>query len=109
MSGLGRFFRISSQSHSNGVFPKAGKMRSLLFTLFAVLLFNTAQAGAVNINKADAPTISRELDGVSRPLAQRIVQHRRDHGPFRSAQDLSRVPYVGDALIERNRANILFE
>ena len=84
-------------------------MRSGLVLLFAALLFSTAQAGAVNINTADAQTISRELDGVSKPLAQRIIQHRERHGPFRSAQDLSQVPYVGDALLQRNQANILYD
>lgn len=84
-------------------------MRVGVFLLCALLLFNTAQAGAVNINTADAQTISRELEGVSRPLAQRIVQHRRDNGPFLSEAELSRVPYVGDALIERNRKYIRYE
>ncbi len=84
-------------------------MRVSVFLLFALLLFNTAQAGAVYINKADAQTISSELEGVSRPLAQRIVQHRRDNGPFRSEADLSRVPYVGESLIERNRRYIIYD
>ena len=84
-------------------------MRSALVLVCAALLLSTAQAGAVNINTADVHTISRELEGVSEPLAQRIVQHRQQNGPFRSPRDLSQVPYVGDALLQRNQGSIRYE
>lgn len=84
-------------------------MRSTLVVVIAVLLFSTSQAGAVNINSADVQTLTRELDGVSKPLAQRIIQHRQQHGPFRSLEDLSRVPYVGDSVLQRNQSQILYD
>lgn len=70
------------------------------------LLVGTATAGAVNINTADAPTIAHHLDGVSLPLAQRIVAHRQRVGRFRAVEDLGSVPYVGPDVLRDNRTSI---
>ena len=65
-----------------------------------------AFAGPVNINTADAETISRELDGVGLTKAQAIVEYREKHGPFKSADDLSLVKGIGERTVDLNRANI---
>lgn len=65
-----------------------------------------AFAGPVDINTADAQTISEELDGVGLTKAQAIVEYRRKHGPFRSAEDLSLVKGIGDRTVELNRDKI---
>lgn len=82
---------------------------SLLVLLFAVILPVAAAAGPVDINSADAATISAELQGVGMSKAQAIVEYRQNHGPFKSYEDLTLVKGIGVRTVEINRANILFK
>jgi len=68
-----------------------------------------AFAGPVDVNTADAETISAELKGVGLNKAKAIVEYRRKHGPFKSPDDLSLVKGIGDRTVELNRANIRVE
>ena len=76
-------------------------------SLCIMLLPVLALAGPVNINTADAETISRSLQGVGLSKAQAIVEYREKHGPFKSPADLSLVKGIGDRTVELNRDNIL--
>ena len=76
-------------------------------TLCVMLLPVLALAGPVNINTADAETISRSLQGVGLSKARAIVEYREKHGPFKSPDDLSLVKGIGDRTVELNRDNIL--
>lgn len=49
----------------------------------------------VNINDASAEELAR-LPRVGAKLAGRIVQHRKEHGPFRRPEDLMQVKGVGE-------------
>lgn len=62
----------------------------------------------VNINTADVPELMR-LQGVGRTVAERIVEYRKQHGPFKRAEELRRVQGIGKGLWERNRARIVVE
>jgi competence protein ComEA len=66
-------------------------------------------ATPVNINKADAATLSRSLDGVGLSKAEAIVAWREEHGPFKSAEELGQVKGIGPATLERNRDAILLD
>ena len=61
----------------------------------------------VNVNTADAATLSHSLDGIGPSKAAAIVAYRDEHGPFKSVDDLSHVKGVGPATLERNRSAIL--
>ena len=74
---------------------------SLLLSL--LLLPMLAVAEPVNINTADAATLSRELKGVGETRARAIVEHRAQHGPFRSVDELALVKGIGPAAIQKNR------
>ena len=74
--------------------------------LCACLLPLSALAGPVNINTADARTISEELKGVGLANAEAIVEYRQKHGPFKSADDLSLVKGIGERTVEINRGDI---
>jgi competence protein ComEA len=65
-----------------------------------------ASAGPVDINRADAVTIAKELDGIGPVKAQAIVQYREKNGPFKNADELRKVKGIGDKVLEQNRANI---
>ena len=81
---------------------------SVLSVLLAALLAATPAAaeGPVDINTADAATLERELDGIGPSKAQAIVEHREQHGAFRSADELGEVKGIGLATIEQNRDRI---
>lgn len=84
--------------------------RKRVLLLLATVVFPiVAFAGPVNINTADAATISAELKGVGLTRAQAIVEYRKTHGPFRSYEDLTLVSGIGARTVEINRANILFK
>lgn len=68
-----------------------------------------SHAGPVDINSADAATISAELDGVGLTKATAIVAYREAHGPFQSADELARVKGIGQRTVELNRRNILLQ
>lgn len=77
-----------------------------LLSLLVACLPLWAFAGPVDINTADAETISTELNGVGLAKAKAIVEYRKKHGPFKSAEDLSLVKGIGDRTVELNRTNI---
>lgn len=74
--------------------------------LIASLLPVMAWAGPVDINKADAATIAKELQGVGLSRAQAIVEYREKNGAFKSVDDLRKVKGIGAKTLEQNRANI---
>ena len=63
-------------------------------------------AGPVNVNTADAETISAELKGIGLAKARAIVEYRDKHGPFQSIEDLTLVSGIGERTLEQNRDDI---
>ena len=85
-------------------------MKNLLRCLAPVFFLATALssfAGPVNINAADAETLSNELSGIGLAKAQAIVEYRKAHGPFESAQDLLNVSGIVARTLEMNKEFIL--
>jgi len=62
--------------------------------------------GQVDINTADAETISAELNGIGLSKAKAIVEYRTKHGPFSSPEDLSLVKGIGERTVEKNLTDI---
>ena len=60
------------------------------------LLGAVAGDGLVRLNAATAADLEG-LPGVGPVLAQRIVAHRSDYGPFEAVEDLLDVPGIGEA------------
>ena len=48
----------------------------------------------VNLNTADAEALTA-LPGIGEELAARIVEYREEHGPFKTVEDLTEVPGIG--------------
>lgn len=64
---------------------------------------------SVNINTADAATLARQLVGIGPAKAAAIVQHRQQHGPFRTLADLDAVKGIGPATLQKNQSRIRFQ
>jgi competence ComEA-like helix-hairpin-helix protein len=62
-------------------------------------------AGTININTADAATLT-ELDGIGDAKANAIIDYRKQHGPFKSIEQLADVKGIGEKFIEKNRDRI---
>jgi competence protein ComEA len=83
--------------------------RFLYLAVYMLILPFAAYAGPVDVNSADAETISAELQGVGLSKALAIVDYRKAHGPFKSVDDLTLVKGIGERTVEINRANILLK
>jgi len=80
-----------------------------LSTVAAIALLSLsalAFGGQVDINTADAETISAELNGIGLSKAKAIVEYRKKHGPFSSPEDLSLVKGIGERTVEKNLSDI---
>lgn len=76
--------------------------------LLSLLLMGTALAAdKVNINTADAATIDEVLLNIGPAKAEAIVAYRKEHGSFKSAEQLALVKGVGLKTIEKNRDRIV--
>ena len=61
----------------------------------------------VNINEAEAKTLSTVLDGVGLTRAQAIVLYRSKNGKFYSAEELTAVKGIGKGTVTRNASKIV--
>ena len=81
----------------------------LLVSILVILAASTAAAGPVNVNTADAETLSAELTGIGMARAQAIVEYREQNGPFRTPEDLLNVRGFGERTLEINRNDIMLD
>ena len=72
-------------------------MRSLLKSLFVCVMiaFSAATfAQAIDINTATAEQLEKGLKGIGPTKAAEIVKYREANGPFKSVDDLAKVPGI---------------
>ena len=83
-------------------------------TIFTSLLLSLLLAGGafagerININTADVATIDRVLVNVGPSKAEAIVAYRKEHGAFKSVEQLAMVKGIGLKTVEKNRDRISF-
>ena len=97
----------SNYGHPNKELSMSKIRETIVLLAVALAWAGAAIAGPVNVNTADAETISAELKGVGISKAIAIVEYRKANGPFQSVDDLARVKGIGERTVEINRANIL--
>ncbi len=61
----------------------------------------------VDINTADA-AILENLSGIGEAKAKAIVEYREKNGKFKNLNDLSNVPGIGDATLEKVKSHVRF-
>jgi competence protein ComEA len=77
-------------------------MKKLLLSLL-VLLFSGSLYAAVDLNTASAEEL-QAVKGVGASKAEAIVQHRKQHGPFKRVEELDNVKGFGKKTVERLRS-----
>jgi len=82
-------------------------MKKILTSIILSLVSSIAFATPVNINTADAITISDSIKGIGLAKAQAIVDYREQHGAFESADELVLVKGIGTRTVHKIRADIL--
>jgi len=70
-----------------------------------VLPITFVEAGPLDLNRATAQELEK-LPGIGPVLAQRIVDWREKHGPFKSVDDLLAVPGIGPKTLENLRDKV---
>ena len=89
----------------NLIILKEKNMKKLLL-LLSLFAFN-AIAAPVNVNTADAKTISEALSGIGMKKAEAIVKYRTEKGLFKTAEDLTNVKGIGEKTVAKNKKDIL--
>ncbi|HEX5000596.1 MAG TPA: helix-hairpin-helix domain-containing protein [Terriglobia bacterium] len=75
--------------------------------IVAYLAANFKPLPGVNVNQSTAAELVAAL-GLSLGEAESIVRYRKDNGPFKTLDDLKRIPGVNAAALEAARDRIVF-
>lgn len=79
-----------------------------IFVTFLLLTLSAfVHAAPVNINTADAQTLSKNIKGVGLKKAQAIIDYREKNGTFKKIEDLKNVKGIGNKLLEKNSGVIV--
>lgn len=68
-----------------------------------------AEMQFVNVNEADAETLSQVLVGIGMSRARAIVEYRENYGRFYNVEELTAVRGIGQKTLDRNLARIRLE
>lgn len=82
---------------------KRKQEEALKYTPQSEVLTVTPNSGVsipVNINTA-GPEELQLLDGIGEVYAQRIVEYRKEHGPFKSIEELTNIKGIGKKTVEK--------
>lgn len=82
-------------------------MKRLVVVLLAAFCSFNVVASPVNINTADAKTISEALSGIGLKKAEAIVKYREAKGEFKTVDDLVNVNGIGPKTVEKIKTDIL--
>ena len=78
-------------------------LKKVLFSLFSIGCAALSFA-AVNVNTATVDELDKQLTGIGPAKARAIVEYREKNGPFKSVDDLAKVPGIKEATINKFRA-----
>lgn len=82
------------------------RIHALVLALILSFSATIALAGPVDINAADAPTMAKAIKGIGMKKAEAIVAYRKQHGGFKSVDELAKVKGIGKGTVAKNRDNL---
>ena len=80
-------------------------MRKLLLAFIMWFAISGAALAAVNINTATKDELVT-LKGVGEKRAQAIIDYRTKNGPFKTVDDLEKVPGIGPGLMKQIKSQV---
>ena len=80
--------------------------RIVLVVSLIVASFALHAGQVIDINKADAATIAKEIKGLGPAKAKAIVKYRNTHGPYKRVDDLVKVSGIGEKTLEMIRPQV---
>jgi protein Tex len=92
---LSELVKIDAANIGVGLYQHDVKAKHLEFSLDEVVESCVNYVG-VDVNTA-SPALLRYVSGLNQLTARRVYEYRREHGPFRSREQLRAVPGFGDA------------
>ncbi len=96
---LAELVKIDPKSIGVGLYQHDVNQKKLAAALDAVVE-SVVNAVGVNVNTA-SPALLARVAGLNRRLAENIVAHRNEHGPFRTRRDLLNVRGLGAKAFEQ--------
>ncbi len=79
------------------------KLKKLLLVLTLIFPCLVCAEEKININTADKETLIIMLNGVGESRAEAIISYRKEHGGFKSVEELTEIRGIGPRLVENNR------
>ena len=80
-------------------------MKRLFLVLVMLVAFSGVAVAAVNINTATKEELT-SIKGVGEKRAQEIIDYRTKNGPFKTVDDLEKVPGIGPGLMKQIRSQV---
>jgi competence protein ComEA len=80
-------------------------MKKILLVLISAMMFSVPAWAIVDINTATKSQLE-SLDGVGPKKAQAIIDYRTKNGPFKTANDLDKVPGFGAKTVDGLKKDI---
>lgn len=80
-------------------------MKRLFLVLVMLVAFSGVAVAAVNINTATKEELT-SIKGVGEKRAQEIIDYRTKNGPFKTVDDLEKIPGIGPGLMKQIRSQV---
>jgi competence protein ComEA len=100
-----KFERLTEKRQSRRQKEKEEFMKKLLLAIFICSTIYGIASAAVNINTATKEELTT-LQGIGEKRAQDIIDFRTKNGPFKSIDDLEKVPGIGPGRMKQIRSQL---
>jgi competence protein ComEA len=80
-------------------------MKRLIPAVILLLAIGGTSIAAVNINTATKEQLTT-LTGIGDKRAQEIINYRTKNGPFKTVDDLGKVPGIGPGILKQIRSDV---
>lgn len=81
-------------------------MKKFILSLFVLLAFSGFAYAAVDLNTATKEELEA-VKGIGQAKADAIINHRKEHGPFKKVDDLNAVKGFGDKSVDKLRNEVM--
>ncbi len=80
-------------------------LKNIFGSVILVLFLFISAFAAVNINSADEAALE-SVNGIGRAKAAAIIKYRKDHGPFKTLNELLKVKGIGPNVLNKIKGQV---